>query len=246
MRQESRSAAARERFETTCSPSSHSLRRRPQDTVLYRVVQENYRSFVAVCEEADRPLPRFVRRESEEYLACGILSEGFARIRCNECGHDRLVGSSCKHRAFCPSCLGRRMNDGAAYLAHCVLGAPPIRHWILTLPPPLRHLVAYKPSLVTEVLGAFIDSVFQYLRWKAKDCSGLRSVNETYPGSVTAIQRASSSLALDLHFHALVTDGVFVQETPEEQAPVLTARAAELASEEPGCRLETEGCRNYD
>ena len=103
MRQDSRLDAAREGFETTCGPSSDYQRRRPQDTVLYRVVQKNYRSFVAVCEEADRPLPRFVRKEFEEYLACGILSEGFARIWCSECGHDRLVGFSCKRRAFCPS-----------------------------------------------------------------------------------------------------------------------------------------------
>jgi hypothetical protein len=59
------------------------------------------------------------------------VSEGFARIR-----------FFCKDRSFCPSCLGRRMNDGAAYLADCVLGATPIRHWVLTLPPPLRYLLA--------------------------------------------------------------------------------------------------------
>lgn len=147
---------------------------RPQDTVLYRVVQENYRSFVAGCEEADPPLPRLVSKEFEESSACGVFSNGLARVHCFGCGYDRLVGLSCKRRSLCPSCLGRRMNGGAAYLADCVLGATLVRHWVLTLPPPLRYLLAYEPSLVTEVLEAFIDSVFQCFRWKAKECFGLR------------------------------------------------------------------------
>ncbi|MBI2945805.1 MAG: hypothetical protein HYY25_16540 [Candidatus Wallbacteria bacterium] len=35
-----------------------------------------------------------------------------------------------------------------------------------------RHLLAYDPSLVTEVLGAFLDLVFRHLRWKAKRVLG--------------------------------------------------------------------------
>ena len=92
------------------SPSTESLagplgvyrRRQPEETVLYQSIQENYRSFLAVCEEQDRVLPAFVRREFEKYLACGRLEEGFARIRCGDCGYDRLCAFSCKRRGFCP------------------------------------------------------------------------------------------------------------------------------------------------
>ena len=77
-------------------------RRRPEETVLYQCVQENYRSFLAVCEEQDRVLPAFVKREFEKYLECGILAHGFARVHCGDCGHDRLVGFSCKTRSWCP------------------------------------------------------------------------------------------------------------------------------------------------
>jgi len=90
------------------------------------------------------------------------------------------------------------MNDGAAYLVDCVLGDTRVRHWVLSLPPPLRHLLAYEPSLVSEVLGAFLDAVFQHLRWKAKRALGLASVTEAFPGAVTAIQRCSGHLALNL------------------------------------------------
>ena len=131
-------------------------RRQPERTVLYQVVQEHYRTIARLCEEEDRPLPAFVRREFEKYLACGILSEGFARLRCASCGYDRLVGFSCKRRGFCPACLGRRMSDGAAFLGDHVLGDTPVRHWVLSLPPPLRYHLAYDPSLVSDVLTAFL------------------------------------------------------------------------------------------
>ena len=67
-------------------------RRRPEESALYRVVQEHYQTFVALCEEEERPLPAFVRREFEKYLTCGQLSEGFSRVHCGGCGFDRLVG----------------------------------------------------------------------------------------------------------------------------------------------------------
>jgi hypothetical protein len=185
-------------------------RRRPEQTVLYRVVQENYRTFAALCEEEERPLPMFVRREFEKYLSCGQLSAGFAKVHCSACGYDRLVGFSCKGRSWCPSCLGRRMSDGAAFLVNHVIGDTRVRHWVLSLPPPLRYLLAYNSSLLSQVLGAFIDAIFQFLRWKAKDILGLRSVTLAHPGAVTVIQRCSSSLQLNVHFHSIVPDGVFV------------------------------------
>lgn len=193
-------------------------RRRPEQTVLYRVIQENYQTFASLCEEEDQPLPAFIRREFEKYLACGMLSEGFSRVHCGSCGYDRLVGFSCKRRGWCPSCLGRRMSDGAAFLVDRVIGDTPVRHWVLSLPPPLRYLVAYDSSLLSEVLAAFVGAMFQYLRWKAKDILGLGSVTLAHPGAVTVIQRCSSNLGLHIHFHSIVPDGVFVQESPE--APV--------------------------
>jgi ribosomal protein S27E len=38
------------------------------------------------------------------YLDCGCLQNGFARVKCNDCGHEYLVAFSCKRRHFCPSC----------------------------------------------------------------------------------------------------------------------------------------------
>ncbi|MDC3954365.1 transposase zinc-binding domain-containing protein [Polyangium jinanense] len=58
--------------------------------------------------EAIGSLPRFVVREVEAYLRCGILEYGFIRVECEACGFERRVAFSCKRRGFCPSCLGPR------------------------------------------------------------------------------------------------------------------------------------------
>jgi len=50
-------------------------RRRPEETVLYRLVQEHWPRFLERAEEAGG-LPRFVVREFEEYLRCGLLAHG--------------------------------------------------------------------------------------------------------------------------------------------------------------------------
>ncbi|MCD6515970.1 MAG: transposase zinc-binding domain-containing protein [Candidatus Aminicenantes bacterium] len=43
-----------------------------------------------------------------KYLDCGNPKCGFARIRCPDCGAERLVMFSCKTRGFCPSCHAKR------------------------------------------------------------------------------------------------------------------------------------------
>ncbi|MDI1450973.1 MULTISPECIES: hypothetical protein [unclassified Polyangium] len=58
-------------------------RHRPEETVLYRVVRSYWDSFRERVEPIGS-LPRFVVREVEEYLRCGILEYGFMRVEC--CG----------------------------------------------------------------------------------------------------------------------------------------------------------------
>ena len=71
-------------------------------------------------------LPKFVEEEVEAYLACGQLEAGCLELVCRDCGRGRLVAFSCKRRGFCPSCLGRRMSDGAVQQ---VLPMVPVRRF---------------------------------------------------------------------------------------------------------------------
>lgn len=61
------------------------------------------RRFVAHTEAGTgAELPRFIKDGFDAFLECGILSHGFLRRRCAECGHDKLMALSCKRRGFCP------------------------------------------------------------------------------------------------------------------------------------------------
>jgi Transposase zinc-binding domain len=86
-------------------------RRRPSST--RSCARSSRRSSPALASTArGRGLPAFVERELRAYLDCGILARGFARVRCPDCGFERLVAFSCKAHV-CPSCATRRMEDGA-------------------------------------------------------------------------------------------------------------------------------------
>jgi hypothetical protein len=90
-------------------------RRRPESTTLHRVVRENLLTLYAAVEQGFASvLPAFVRDELEGYVACGVLSRGFAVFACPSCQERKLVAFSCGGRGFCPSCTGRRMAQGAA------------------------------------------------------------------------------------------------------------------------------------
>ena len=82
-------------------------------------------------------LPQFVKDEFDTFLECGILAHGFLRLRCADCGHDKLVAFSCKRRWFCRSCGARRMSQSAAHLVDHFIPRVPVRLWVLSQPIPL-------------------------------------------------------------------------------------------------------------
>lgn len=80
--------------------------RRSTRTVLYQAVQGHLETIVAQAAESDPMgygLPDWVEQDFRGYLECGILAHGFARARCEECGHERMIPFSCKSRGICPS-----------------------------------------------------------------------------------------------------------------------------------------------
>ena len=78
------------------------VRRRPEDTVLHRVVREHLETFLAEARlrGGGEGLPAFVEREFREFLSCGVLARGFARFRCTDCQREILVAFSCKGRGY--------------------------------------------------------------------------------------------------------------------------------------------------
>jgi len=182
-------------------------RRQPEDTVLYQVVVGHLATFHAHIEaDATRPgLPSHVRREFERYLRCGILAAGFCRVYCDDCRVSTVVAWSCKARAVCPSCTGRRMAEVGAHLADHVLPDVPIRQWVLSLPHKVRFLLVRNPKLACEVRGIFIRAVQSFYCRRARD----HGIPSGRCGAVVYTQRFDAALRLDLHWHALVLDGVY-------------------------------------
>ena len=86
-------------------------RHQPEETQLYRLVEQHYPAFVAHLAGQGKALPAYVEKEFEAYLKCGRLEHGFLRVHCETCHFERLVAFSCKKRGFCPSCGARRMAD---------------------------------------------------------------------------------------------------------------------------------------
>jgi hypothetical protein len=182
----------------------HYERHRPEQTTLYRLVQQHAASFIAHTEASTgAELPRFIKDEFDAFLECGILAHGFLRLRCAECGHDKLLAFSCK-RGFCPSCGARRMSQTAAHLIDHVIPHVPVRQWVLSLPIPLRVLLAAQPQLVTPVLQVVQRVITRHLL----DAAELPA-DEGQGGAVTLIQRFGSAGNLNIHLHCLVLDGVY-------------------------------------
>ena len=107
---------------------------------------------------------------------------GFLRVRCESCHDERLVAFSCKKRGLCPSCGARRMADSAALLVDEVVPHQPMRQLspgmacsramqeqlprVLSVPFPLRFLLASQPAVMGRVLGIVYRAITTHLTRK--------------------------------------------------------------------------------
>jgi ribosomal protein S27E len=172
-------------------------RHRPEETLLYRLVEERYPAFLAVREASGRHAPG-VQQEFEAYLKCGRLEHGFLRVQCERCHAEKLVAFSCKGRAICPSCGARRMAETAALLVDEVLPERPMRQWVLSLPFALRFLLARDPEALKHVLGIVYRAIAGHILDKARL---KHATGET--GPVTLIQRFARRSTPTCIFHML-------------------------------------------
>ena len=187
-----------------CDQSRAYERHRPEASAVYGVVSAGLRGFLAERALRDTPVPAFVERTLRAYLRCGLLEHGFCRLTCDACGHELAVARSCKNLGFCPSCLGRRTNDGAARCVDRVVPDAPIRQRVLSLP----------PEALTRTLHAFVRAVFAFQRRRARKLG----LGVGRCGGITAVQRFGSACELNVHFHPLIFDGC-TSTTPRPAAP---------------------------
>jgi hypothetical protein len=171
-------------------------------------------------------LARFVEQTFRDFVQCGWLAGGVARFHLRRL-RIRPARALLVQGALCPSCGGRRMAERAAHLVDRVLPDVPIRQWVLSVPYRLRYRLASDHDLSRAVAGVLIRSVVRVLRDRARDAG----VERGHGGAVVVIQRFGGALNLNLHFHALVPDGVFAGE-PGKLAFHRVGRRTTLDAEE--------------
>jgi len=103
------------------------------------------------------------------------------------------------------------MADTAAHLVDEVLPDVPVRQFVLSLPPTVRMLCAFRPDALSLTIGAFIRTVFAFQRRRARR-AGL-AADGGRCGAVTVVQRYGSACELNVHLHSIVLDGVYVDES---------------------------------
>jgi hypothetical protein len=179
--------------------------RKPERTILYRTVQDHLETMLAEARERSAHgfgYPRHVERAFRRFIGCGQLARGFVRLRCRDCGDERLLPFSCKSR-LCPSCHARRMHDTAYHLERNVLPHVSYRQWVLALPRPVRLLLARDSALLADVLAIFVRTLFSWQRRAAKR----DGFSRVLPGAVSFVQHFGSALNHNIHFHTLLPDG---------------------------------------
>ncbi len=139
----------------------------------YRCVEDHFEQLEAVWDE--RYLRRFgfwrpyVTDVIQRYLDCGDLHFGFARVKCEDCGHEYLLAFSCKRRHFCPSCHQKRVVEFGEWLCTEVLKYVPHRQWVFSIPKRLRiyfmmdrKLLAKLSQCAWKVLNLYLTQIVPY------------------------------------------------------------------------------------
>jgi hypothetical protein len=177
--------------------------RKPRESPLYRLVEghleELLRLWPSRFVRRHGPLRPVVERVLREFLRCGLLEHGFARLWCSECRRSVLVAFSCRGRSFCPSCEKKRQLLWGEWLCKEVLAPVCHRHVVLTIPRLLRPLFRRRRELLTDLGRAAAEAVTELVH---RDLG-----EEARPGLVVSIATAGDLVQWHPHLHLLTTDG---------------------------------------
>jgi hypothetical protein len=155
----------------------------------------------------------------EEFLACGRLQGGFARIRCPKCHAEHLLALSCRTRNFCSSCQAKRSALFAEKLTADILAPVPHRHWTFSIPRLLRGLFERDRKL----LGLLSQTAYAAI---LKTFQALLDRTDVRPGCAVSLQTFGAYAGnWNPHAHALVSDGVFTPEGEFLHLPSLDTSA---------------------
>ena len=142
--------------------------RKPQESPLWRLLDNHYEGFENCYEESFEKKYGFFRPATREvvygYLRCGDLREGFARVRCPDCREEFLLAFSCKGRWFCPSCHSKKVIQFGEHLRDNILYPIPHRQYVFSIPIMLRIYFKYDRDLLSRLCHCAYESLLIFLR----------------------------------------------------------------------------------
>ena len=190
-----------QRWEKAREKQASYQRREPSKSVLYRIVSSGREELPRVWEERFQAEYGVLRDEVletlDQYLNCGLLEHGAARVYCDCCRHSFLVAYSCKGRNLCPSCSAKRAVKFAEHLHDAVLEEVPHRHVVCSVPKRLRPFFRYDRRNLAILFSAAWGSIREHL-----GSGGM-------PGLVQTVQTAGEAINHNPHLHSILSDGIF-------------------------------------
>jgi hypothetical protein len=129
--------------------------RNPEESPVHRILVDHFDEFERVYP--DRYQERYgfwrpvVANAVADFLKCGDPREGFARVRCPECGFDYFVALSCKRRCVCASCTQKRSLLTAIHVSGEVAEPVPHRQFVFTIPKRFRLYFRFNRDLLREL-----------------------------------------------------------------------------------------------
>lgn len=182
--------------------------RKPQQSPLWQLLNDHYYDFELNYDERCVQQYGYPRRVVSDvvcdYLKCGDLREGFARIRCPDCRHEYLLAFSCRGRWFCPSCHAKKGIQFGEHLRSEVLCPVPHRQYVFSIPKILRLYFKYNRKLLTKLCHCANRSLKQFFR-------AALNLPKGEIGAVMAIQTFGDYGRWHPHLHIIVADGLFLE-----------------------------------
>ncbi len=137
--------------------------RRPRASPLWQIIHQAWNVFQTAYEKIYHKFHGPLRAETvavvEQFYRCGDLAQGFTRLQCPDCGHEKLLAFTCKTRGFCPSCHQRRAIQTADWISTSVCFDVPHRQFVFTIPKALRGIFRKRRKLLSLLFQVSIDSL---------------------------------------------------------------------------------------
>ena len=183
--------------------------RRPYDSPLWRLLNNHYENFEHCYEERFEQKYGFFRPIIGEvvrnYLTCGDLKNGFARVRCGDCSKEYLLAFSCKGRWFCPSCHAKKVVQFGDVLHETILYPSPIGTMSSAFPLCCASILNMTGHCSQKLCQCAYHSLLIFLQ-------NVIGLQDGAPGVVLSLHTFGDyPEKFHPHVHAIVSDGLFLK-----------------------------------